>query len=42
MEFVNAPYLQEDIYLSAYQIERGLLIKFGSNIMEVKRLYRKH
>jgi len=29
-------------YLTAYQIEIGLLINFGSNSMEVKRLYRKH
>jgi GxxExxY protein len=29
-------------YLSAYQIEKGLLINFGSNSMEIKRLYRKH
>ncbi len=29
-------------YLTAYQIEKGLLINFGSNSMEVKRLYRKH
>lgn len=29
-------------YLTAYQLEKGLLINFGSNSMEVKRLYRKH
>jgi len=29
-------------YLTAYQIEKGLLINFGSNSMEVKRLFRKH
>ena len=29
-------------YLTAYQIEKGLLINFGSNSMEVMRLYRKH
>lgn len=29
-------------YLTAYRIERGLLINFGSNSLEVKRLFRKH
>ena len=29
-------------YLTAYQLEKGLLINFGSNSMEVKRLFRKH
>nr|WP_319401125.1 GxxExxY protein [uncultured Carboxylicivirga sp.] len=29
-------------YLTAYQIDRGLLINFGSTSLEVKRLYRKH
>ena len=29
-------------YLTAYQIDKGLLINFGSNSLEVKRLYRKH
>lgn len=29
-------------YLTAYQIERGLLINFGSTSLEVKRLFRKH
>jgi GxxExxY protein len=29
-------------YLTAYQIEKGLHINFGTNSMEVKRLYRKH
>jgi len=29
-------------YLTAYQIEKGLLINFGSTSLEVKRLYRKH
>ena len=29
-------------YLTAYQIEKGLLINFGSNSLEVKRLFRKH
>ena len=29
-------------YLTAYQIEKGLLIIFGSNSLEVKRLFRKH
>jgi len=28
-------------YLTAYQIEKGLLISFGSNSLEVKRLFRK-
>jgi GxxExxY protein len=29
-------------YLTAYQIEKGLLINFGSTSHEVKRLFRKH
>jgi GxxExxY protein len=29
-------------YLTAYQIEKGLLINFGAVSLEVKRLYRKH
>jgi len=29
-------------YLAAYQIEKGLLINFGSTSLEVKRLFRKH
>lgn len=29
-------------YLQAYKIEKGLLINFGSNSLEVKRLFRKH
>ena len=29
-------------YLTAYQIEKGLLVNFGSNSLEVKRLFRKH
>jgi GxxExxY protein len=29
-------------YLTAYQIEKGLLINFGSTSIEVKRLFRKH
>lgn len=29
-------------YLQAYRIEKGLLINFGSNSLEVKRLFRKH
>jgi len=29
-------------YLTAYQIEKGLLINFGVTSLEVKRLYRKH
>ena len=29
-------------YLTAYQIERGLLVNFGSTSLEVKRLFRKH
>lgn len=29
-------------YLTAYQIEKGQLINFGSNSMEVKRPNRKH
>jgi len=29
-------------YLTAYQIEKGLLINFGSTSVEVKRLFRKH
>ena len=29
-------------YLTAYQIEKGLLINFGSTSLEVKRLFRKH
>ena len=29
-------------YLTAYQIEKGLLINFGAISLEVKRLYRKH
>lgn len=28
-------------YLQAYKIEKGLLINFGSNSLEFKRLYRK-
>jgi GxxExxY protein len=29
-------------YLTAYQLEKGLLINFGSTSLEVKRLFRKH
>ncbi len=29
-------------YLTAYQIEKGLLINFGSTSLEVKRLFRKY
>ena len=29
-------------YLTAYQIEKGLLINFGASSLEVKRLFRKH
>ena len=29
-------------YLTAYQIEKGLLINFGATSLEVKRLFRKH
>jgi GxxExxY protein len=29
-------------YLTAYQIDKGLLINFGSNSLEVKRMFRKH
>ena len=29
-------------YLTAYQIEKGLLINFGAKSLEVKRLFRKH
>ena len=29
-------------YLTAYQIDKGLLINFGATSLEVKRLYRKH
>lgn len=29
-------------YLTAYQIDRGLLINFGSASLELKRLFRKH
>ena len=29
-------------YLTAYQIEKGLLINFGSTSLEVKRLFGKH
>jgi len=29
-------------YLTAYQIDKGLLINFGSTNIEVKRLFRKH
>lgn len=29
-------------YLTAYQIERGLLINLGATSLEVKRLFRKH
>jgi len=29
-------------YLTAYQIDKGLLINFGSTSLEVKRLFRKH
>ena len=29
-------------YLTAYQIEKGLLVNFGSTSLEVKRLFRKH
>jgi len=29
-------------YLTAYQIENGLLINFGATSLEVKRLFRQH
>ena len=29
-------------YLTAYQIDKGLLINFGSTSLEIKRLFRKH
>ena len=29
-------------YLTAYQIERGLLINLGATSLEVKRLFKKH
>ena len=29
-------------YLTAYQIDKGLLINFGSTSLDVKRLFRKH
>lgn len=29
-------------YLTAYRIEKGLLINFGATSLEVKRLFRKH
>jgi GxxExxY protein len=29
-------------YLTAYQIEKGLLVNFGSTSLEVKRLFRNH
>ncbi len=29
-------------YLTAYKIDKGLLINFGSRSLEVKRLFRKH
>ncbi|MDD2305155.1 MAG: GxxExxY protein [Prolixibacteraceae bacterium] len=29
-------------YLTAYQIDKGLLINLGSSSLEVKRLFRKH
>lgn len=29
-------------YLKAYQIDKGLLINFGSTSLEIKRLFRKH
>lgn len=29
-------------YLSAYNLEKGLLINFGSTSLQVKRLYKKH
>jgi GxxExxY protein len=29
-------------YLTAYQLEKGLLINFGGTSLEVKRLFRKH
>jgi len=29
-------------YLTAYQVEKGLLINFGATSLEVKRLFRKH
>lgn len=29
-------------YLTAYQLEKGLLLNFGSASLEVKRLFRKH
>lgn len=29
-------------YLTAFRIEKGLLINFGSTSLEVKRLFRKH
>ena len=29
-------------YLTAYNLEKGLLINFGSTSLQVKRLYKKH
>jgi GxxExxY protein len=29
-------------YLTAYQIDKGLLFNFGATSLEVKRLFRKH
>lgn len=29
-------------YLSAYKIEKGLLINFGATSLQVKRLFKKH
>lgn len=29
-------------YLTAYQIDKGLLVNFGSTSLDVKRLFRKH
>ena len=29
-------------YLSAYNLEKGLLINFGATSLQVKRLYKKH
>ncbi len=29
-------------YLSAYNLEKGLLLNFGSTSLQVKRLYKKH
>jgi hypothetical protein len=40
--YQRCPLVQDLNYLTAYQIEKGLLINFGATSIEVKRLFRKH